>query len=102
MLAGCKETNHKNDYINDAGAELSKGTKQTNITEYIIVLKENTRAEDALNTLQKYNARLIRDLKRNRYLIGLENDPGIDQLKLDTDNSKDIKHIQPNYRYEIQ
>ena len=72
------------------------------MTEYILVLKENVSVADALNSLQKYDVQVIRDLKKDRYLIGLKNNPGIDRLQEDVESSEYIKHIQPNFIYKIQ
>ena len=45
---------------------------------------------------------VIRDLKKNRYLIGLKHDPGIEQLKKEVEAAGQIKLIQPNYTYKTQ
>ena len=101
-LSACTESNYNSEYVVDRKAEASAKGKETKLTEYIIVLKENVSVVDALNSLQKYDAQVIRDLKKSRYLIGLKNNPGINQLKNDLEGSEYIKHIQPNFSYKAQ
>lgn len=86
----------------DRKAEASAKGKEIKLTEYIIVLKENVSVADAIDNLQKYDVQVIRDLKKGRYLIGLKNNPGINQLKHDLEGSEYIKHIQPNFTYKAQ
>ena len=57
---------------------------------------------DALNSLNTYDIWLIKDLKQDRYLVGLKKNPGIERLKNDFIGSEYIKHIQPNFTYTTQ
>jgi len=102
VIFACTESNHKSEYSPDRKAESSVSNEGSNLTEYIIVLVENVSIENAISNLQKYDAQIIKDLKRGRYLIGLKNDPGIEQLKKDVKDSLHIKQIQPNFNYTIQ
>ena len=82
--------------------ELSTTKNESTLAEYIIVLNENVSIADALNNLQDYEVKVIRDLNKNRYLIGLVKDPGIEKLTKEVEKSEHIKRIQPNYSYTIQ
>ena len=72
------------------------------MAEYIVVLNENVGIESATSILKRYEVKVIRDLKKSRYLTGLKKDPGIEQLRKDVENSGLIKQIQPNFTYTIQ
>ena len=102
VISGCSDSNYHNGKVADPEVEISAGTRESKQNEYIIVLVENASIESAMNNLQKYDAQVIRDLKRGRYLIGLGNDPGIEQLAKDVKGSEQIKQIQPNFSYSIQ
>lgn len=96
------ESSNQSGYVADRKTESSASNGESILAEYIIVLQENVSIASAINSLQKYEAQAIRDLKKGRYLIGLENDPGIELLKKDVEGSDLIKHIQPNFTYTTQ
>ena len=100
--SACTESNNQSGYIADRKTESSASNNEIILTEYIIVLEENVSIADAIDNFQKYEAQVIRDLKRRRYLIGLMIDPGIEQLNKDVEGSDRIKHIQPNFTYKTQ
>ena len=101
LFSGCKEVqNNNNDTENQTLNNLVKIKK--NSSEYIIVLKEGSKITDALNSLNAYDIRLIKDLKQDRYLVELKKNPGIERLKNDIIDSEYIKHIQPNFIYMTQ
>ena len=102
VISACTESNNQSGYIADRKTESSASNDEIILTEYIIVLEENVSIADAINNFQKYEAQVIRDLKRGRYLIGLKNDPGIERLKKEVEGSDRIKYIQPNFTYTIQ
>jgi len=102
VISGCSDPNYHNQKGTEPEIELSAGNEESKPKEYIILLSENVSIENALGHLQEYDAQVIRDLKRGRYLIGLKNDPGIEQLKKDVENSLYIKQIQRNFSYTIQ
>jgi hypothetical protein len=101
LFSGCKEAkNNSNDIETQILNNQDKIKK--NISEYIIVLKEGSKITDALNSLNAYDIRLIKDLKQDRYLVELKKNPGIERLKNDIIGSEYIKHIQPNFIYTTQ
>jgi hypothetical protein len=102
VISGCNDSNYQNERVIEPEVETSASNEKSKPNEYIIVLSENVSIENAISNLQKYDAQVIKDLKRGRYLIGLKIDPGIEQLKKDVLGSKDISHIQPNFIYTIQ
>lgn len=102
VLSACREASYNNKEIVDQGIQSSIGSNKTSQAEYIIVLKENVSISDAINGLKKYDAQVIRDLKRRRYLIGLERNPGIEHLQKDIEGSEYIEYIQPNFTYTTQ
>ena len=102
VIPGCSDSNYYGEKTTETEVEFSAGNEESKSNEYIIVLAENISIENAISNLQKYDARVIKDLKRGRYLIGLKNDPGIKQLKKDVEGSEHIKQIQPNFSYTIQ
>ena len=71
-------------------------------SEYIIVINEKANIADALIIFRKYDARLVRDLKKKRFLIELKRDPGLERLKSLVESSELIEFIQPNYIYQQQ
>ena len=75
---------------------------ESSLAEYLIVLKDNVSISDAVNSLKRYEVQVLRDLKKGRYLIGMKNDPGINQLQNELADSEVITHIQPNFTYTIQ
>lgn len=102
VISGCSDSSYHNEKITEPEVEFSAGNEESKSNEYIIVLVENVSIESAISNFQKYDAQIIKDLKRGRYLIGLKSDPGIEQLKKDVKNSQHIKQIQPNFNYTIQ
>ena len=101
-LSACKEAINSNERVSDRASESSESNRRSSLAEYIIVLKKSSSIADALNSLHKYDVQVIRDLKKGRYLIRLEEDPGIGRLEKDVKGSEYIKHIQPNFVYTIQ
>lgn len=101
-ISACTESNHKREHVPDRVVEPSANNEELNLTEYIIELEKNISIESATSILEKYQGQVIRDLKNGRYLIGLKEDPGIEQLKKDVEGSKYIKFVQPNFTYTIQ
>jgi len=102
VISACTESTGQSEYVADRKTEFSTSNNDSITAEYIIVLKENVSISSAINHLQKYEAQVIRDLERGRYLIGLKNDPGIELLQKDVEGSDLIKLIQPNFSYTIQ
>ena len=102
LISGCLDSNYHNEKVTELEVEFSAGNEESKSNEYIIVLSENVSIENAMSNLQKYDTRVIKDLKRGRYLIGVRNDPGIEQLQKDVEGSEQIKQIQPNFSYSIQ
>jgi len=102
VISACTEPNNQSGYIADRKTESSASNKDIILAEYIIVLEENVSIVDAIDNFQIYEAQVIRDLKRGRYLIALKIDPGIEQLNKDVEGFEHIKLIQPNYIYTIQ
>jgi hypothetical protein len=102
VISACQEPNYQNEKVAEREVGFSESNEESDSSEYIIVLEENVSIENAISNLKKYDAQIIKDLKRGRYLIGLKNDPGIEQLKKDVKDSLHIKQIQPNFIYTIQ
>ncbi len=102
VTSACSESKYQKEQTANQEVLLPVANDESDLTEYIIVLNENVDIARALNKLKKYEVQVIRDLNRGRYLIGLKNDPGIEQLKKDVESSGYFKHIQPNFTYTIQ
>lgn len=102
VISACSEPNNQSGYIADRKTESSASNNDIILAEYIIVLEENVSIADAIDNFHIYEAQVIRDLKRGRYLIGLKIDPGIERLKKEVEGSDRIKYIQPNFTYTIQ
>jgi hypothetical protein len=101
-ISACAESNRHSEKKSGQVVESSVSNEQSKPSEYIIVLEEDISISSAIGILEKYEAQVIKDLDKNRYLIGLKNDPGIEQLKIDVESSRHIKHVQPNFTYTIQ
>jgi hypothetical protein len=97
---GSDSSNHQS-LILDHDAK-SENQQRTALSEYIIVLKSGSDIKSAIKELEEYEVRIIRDLKREQYLIEIKNDPGLEQLKSDVTRSSHINFIQPNYTYKTQ
>ncbi|GMR21138.1 MAG: hypothetical protein BMS9Abin36_1737 [Gammaproteobacteria bacterium] len=68
--------------------------------EYIVTLARDVQIEDLKTQLSAYTLKVVRDLGRGRYLIRLDQDPGLDVLKdFDCFKSSACK-IQHNFRYK--
>ena len=102
LISACTESNYQSEYVADGQADLSASNNESILAEYIIVLEENVSIASATSIFGKYEGQVIKDLKKDRYLIRLKNDPGIEQLQKEVEGSEHIKHIQPNYTYTIQ
>ena len=102
VISACQERNYQNEKVAEREVGFSESNEESDSSEYIIVLEENTSITTALNNLQKYELRVIKNLKKGRYLIELKQDPGIEQLRKDLEGSEHIKQIQPNFIYTIQ
>ena len=102
QISACTESNRRSEKNAEQVVEPSVTNNELKPSEYIIVLDENVSITNAIGILEKYEAQVIRDLNKNRYLIGLKNDPGIEQLEKDVESSEHIKHVQPNFTYTIQ
>jgi len=102
IISGCSDSSYQNGKVSEPGAQIPAGSSESKPIEYIIALVENADIEDAIRHLHKYDAQVIKDLKRGRYLISIRQDPGIEQLKEDIDDSEYIERIQPNFTYTAQ
>ena len=102
VTSACSESIFHKEQTASQEVLLPVGNDESDLIEYIIVLNDNVDIARALNKLKKYEVQVIRDLNRGRYLIGLKNDPGIEQLRKDVEASEKIKLIQPNFTYTIQ
>ena len=102
LLTACVDNQHANSTSTNGTTSTLINNKEEKIAEYIIVLNNRVKISDAINVFEKYDVQVIKDLKRDRYVIGLKNDPGIEQLQKDIVDSNQIKHIQPNFIYTTQ
>ena len=102
VIPAYSESNFQSEFIADRTTVSSANDNEPIPTEYIIVLKQYVSIANATNILKKYQVQVIRNLKKNRYLIVLKNDPGIEQLQKDIGDSEHIQHIQPNFTFTIQ
>jgi hypothetical protein len=76
--------------------------KQPNVVsgEYIVTLDDDVQMEDLVNQFSAYNMVIIKDLGRRRYLIHLDQDPGLDTLmEYDCFKNAECK-IQHNFKYK--
>ena len=102
LISACTESNYHGEKVAQPKVESSVSNEALNLSEYIIVLEDDVSISSATSILEKYQVQIIRDFKKNRYLIGLKHDPGIEQLQKEVEGSEHIKHIQPNFTYTIQ
>ena len=102
VISACQEPNYQNEKVAEREVGFTEINEESRSSEYLIVLEENISITTALNNLQKYEVRVIKNLKKGRYLIELKQDPGIEQLRKDLEGSEHIKQIQPNFIYTIQ
>lgn len=76
--------------------------KQQNVVpgEYIVTLDKDVQIEDLENQFKSYTLTVVKDLGRRRYLIRLDQDPGLDTL-MQHDCFKQSKcKIQYNFKYK--
>lgn len=102
LISACTENKHNSRLNTEKPLNALIEIQKEKIAEYIIVLNKGIKLTTALSSMKIYDARLIKDLKRGRYLISLKNYPDINKLKKDIINPKYIKHIQPNFIYTTQ
>ena len=102
LASACTDSNYQNGNTPEPKANPPAETNVSAPVEYIIVVAEDVSLDAAMQHLQKYEATMLQDLKRGRYLISLRQNPGIDQLKGEVDETSDIVLIQPNYTYTTQ
>lgn len=102
IFSGCAENINTRNNLTSSSKVLIVNAAQEKAIEYIIVVNENAKISDAMNILNKYDVRIIKNLNRGRYLIGVKQDPGIEQLRNDIVGSDYINYIQPNFIYKPQ
>ena len=102
VFSGCAENINSLDNFTSSSKVIILVADQEKVIEYIIVVKENVKISAAMNILNKYDAHIIKDLNRGRYLVGVKQDPGIEQLRKDIVGSDYINYIQPNFIYKPQ
>ena len=102
FTSACSESKYQKEQTASQEVLLPVSNDESDLIEYIVVLKANGNIAGAISILKKYEVQVIRDLKKDRYLIGLKSDPGIEQLKKDVEASENIILIQPNFTYTIQ
>lgn len=102
LLSACTENNYNNNYITNKPLDSSEQINKVKVIEYIVVLNKGVKFSDVVMSLKSYDIQLIKDIKRDRYVVGFKYDPGIEQLQKDIIGSKYIKHIQPNFSYKAQ
>lgn len=102
VTSACTERKYNSNYIVKKPLDSSEQLNKVKVIEYIIVLNKGVKFPDAVMSLKIYDIQLIKDIKRDRYVVGFNNDPGIEQLRKDIVRSKYIKHIQPNFSYKAQ
>lgn len=102
LISACTEPNYQSENGADDKTDLLARNDESIQTEYIIVLVENVNITDSISILEKYDGQVIKDLKKGRYLIRLNNNPGIEQLQKEVEGSEHIEHIQPNFTYTTQ
>lgn len=68
--------------------------------EYIVTLDKDVQIDDLKKQFSAYSLIVVKDLGRRRYLIRLDQDPGLDTL-MQHDCFKDSKcKIQYNFKYK--
>ena len=67
--------------------------------EYLVTLDKDVHITDIMKQFSGYGPKLVKDLGRGRYLIQLEQDPGLDVLKQQDCFKKAACKIQPNFKY---
>ena len=102
VLSTCSDSGYHNEKITEPAVAQVTKNEESQSGEYIIVLVKDVSIENAIANLKEYEAHVIKGLNRDRYLIELKIDPGIEQLEKHTKNSMFIKLIQPNFSYTTQ
>jgi hypothetical protein len=97
----CLESKQPGDTLKAPVSSQTVGAEETGLSEYILVLEEKGNINNVIDQLDGYDARVIKDLGRGRFLIGLKLDPGIEQLTRIVEDSDQIRLIQPNYNYGV-
>jgi len=94
-------SSYQNEYVVNGKVGSTTRNKKA-LAEYIIVLEDNVSFAIATHRFKKYHVRIIRDLNKGRYLIGIRHDPGIKHLQKIIQDTGHIKHIQSNSPYTVQ
>ena len=69
--------------------------------EYLVTVNEGSNDAIISQAFSDYKVTSVRHIRKNTYLLKIENDPGIDVLKEIVDKSAFLIRIQPNYKYKI-
>ena len=68
--------------------------------EYIVTLAKDVQIEDLENQFSAYSLQVVKDLGRKRYLIRLDQDPGLDTLMQHDCFKQSRCKIQYNFKYK--
>lgn len=101
-IGGCSESGYREGRADQTVVQASAGLERSEPAQYLIQLAEGKNIETVIALLQKFDARIVRDLDRGRYLVELGSDPGLEQLVNEFHGSDLIDQIQPNYSYQSQ
>ncbi|MFV1984429.1 MAG: hypothetical protein ACC657_12885 [Thiohalomonadales bacterium] len=72
-----------------------------NMNEYLIHIESTFNDEEMKKYLSKYNIKILSKLTKNKYLVEVQPDLGLDKIKNQIKSSKFIKYIELNNEYKI-
>lgn len=72
--------------------------------EYIVTLKAGAkdRHQDVRKAYSDFGVIHVLPIGENRYVLKLERDPGLSEIKRKAENSPAIESVQPNFIYRTQ
>lgn len=103
ILSSCKDS--QQNIINIKGDGVATTLEQDNkhvSNEYIIVTVDSIKPDAIKNIFKEFGIKSVVSFSKDKYLIRIENDPGIDKMKEISKNHTEIKYIQYNYIYKQQ
>lgn len=72
--------------------------------EYIVTLKAGAkdRHQDVRNVYSDYGVIHVKPIGNNRYVLKLERDPGLSEIKQKSEHTPAIESVQPNFIYRTR
>jgi hypothetical protein len=99
VLAGCSTPDRAGPTPSAAPAINLRGAASG---EFIVTAKPSVSADQVRRVYAAFGVQEIRDLGRNRFLLRLGHDPGVDRVRSIGFESGKIEAVQPNYVYRTR